>query len=180
MIKDDEKIVVKNNINAVVTYIIPDMNNLVRVFEPKSQKTVTAEELRKLSYEKGGLITLQKYLFIDNEELVKELLGDVEPEYFYSEKDIKELLLNGDINQFEDFLVFAPDGLKDTVKDLAVTLQLNDVKKRELIKKYLSFDVTAAINLLESIDEDTDLTTKKPQRKASTPNKPQRKYKVVK
>lgn len=192
MLDDNTVIEVKNNINAVVAYSVPDMNNLVRTFPPKSMKKVTMEELRKLSYTTGGYQLLKNYLSIENKQAVEELLGEVEPEYFYTTDELKNLLLTGSLDQLEDFLNFAPEGLKDTIKDLAVSLEINDVHKRDMIKKFLDFDVTKALELLKEDEKDEiDLMPKTKKRKATpisenkeeettAPKKPQRKYNVVK
>lgn len=154
MLKDTDIVSVQNKVNATVVYQVPDLNNLVREFRPGEIKKVPMDELRRLSYDNGGRVTLQQYLFIDNKEAVDELLGETAPEYFYTQDDIKTLLVSGSIEQFEDFLNFAPAGLKDTMKDMAVDIKVNNVKKRELIKEYLGLDVSKAIELLEDNEED--------------------------
>jgi hypothetical protein len=154
MLKDTDIVSVQNKVNATVVYQIPDLNNLIREFRPGEIKKVPMDELRRLSYDNGGRVTLQQYLFIDNKEAVDELLGETAPEYFYTQDDIKTLLVSGSIEQFEDFLNFAPAGLKDTMKDMAVDIKVNNVKKRELIKEYLGLDVSKAIELLDSDEED--------------------------
>jgi len=154
MLKDTDIVSVQNKVNATVVYQVPDLNNLVREFRPGEIKKVPMDELRRLSYDNGGRVTLQQYLFIDNKEAVDELLGETAPEYFYTQDDIKTLLVSGSIEQFEDFLNFAPAGLKDTMKDMAVDIKVNNVKKRELIKEYLGLDVSKAIELLADDEED--------------------------
>lgn len=154
MLKDTDIVSVQNKVNATVVYQVPDLNNLVREFRPGEIKKIPMDELRRLSYDNGGRVTLQQYLFIDNKEAVDELLGETAPEYFYTQDDIKTLLVSGSIEQFEDFLNFAPAGLKDTMKDMAVDIKVNNVKKRELIKEYLGLDVSKAIELLDDNEED--------------------------
>ena len=39
-----------------------------------------------------------------------------EIEYFYSDMQIKDLMLKGSDDEFEDCLQFAPDGVKDLLK----------------------------------------------------------------
>ena len=76
---------------------------------------------------------------------MEAILSSVEPEYFYTEEDIKHLLLDGSIDEFLDCLDFAPKGVIDILKDLAVSLPLNDMQKREAILKKTGFNVTNAI-----------------------------------
>jgi hypothetical protein len=149
MLKDEEVIEVSNKVMGTVVYTIPERNNLVRTFRSKEKKKITMDELRAMSYNPASLNILRNYLTINNKEAAQELLGEVEPEYFYTTEDIKTLLASGTLEQFEDFLNFAPDGAIDQMKNLAVSTKLNDNRKRELIKERLEFDVTHAIELLE-------------------------------
>ena len=85
---------------------------------------------------------LKNYLLIQHETAVKELLNEVQPEYYYTEADVKDLLLNGSLDALKDCLDYAPAGTLDLVKKLAVDLELNDVKKRDAIREMLGFNVT--------------------------------------
>ena len=136
---------VANRDSGLVGYVIPDLGNLRRTFEPREEKEISFEELKKLSYLPGGKYILENCLVIKNEEAVSELIGDVELEYFYDEEQVKDLLLNGSYEQFLDCLDFAPDGVIECVKDLAVKLPLNDVSKREAILRKTGFDVNKAV-----------------------------------
>ena len=79
------------------------------------------------------------------------LLGKVEPEYDYTPTDIKNLLLNGSLDELLDCLDFAPEGVIEIVKDLAVELPLNDVAKREAILNKTGFNVTNAIEIKKEV-----------------------------
>lgn len=149
MLNDKDIVEISNKINGVVAYAIPERNNLVRHFNPYEHKKVEMEELRALSYNKGGRRLMQSYLTIHNKEALAELLGEVEPEYFYTAEDIHKLLESGTIDQFEDFLNFAPEGTVEQMKDIAISTKLNDNRKREMIKAKLGFDISNAIKLLE-------------------------------
>ena len=163
MLSKETVIKMVNRDNGVVGYTIPDLGNLTRVFQPKEEKEITMEELRKLSYLPGGMVLLQDCFVIRNEEAVSEILGDVEPEYHYTEEDIKKLLLYGSLDQLKDCLDFAPLGVVDLVKNFAVDLQIDNYSKREAIKEKLGFDVTRAIeiNRLSKEDEENTETAKK-------------------
>ena len=148
----DKNIMVKvtNRSNGVVVYQIPDLGNLVRRFVKGETKEVTFEELQKLSYVPGGRALLAENLVLDRKDAIAELLGAVEPEYNYTEPQIKELLLRGSLDAFLDCLDFAPEGVLDLIKDLAVTLKINDISKR---KAKLHFDVTKAIEINEESEK---------------------------
>lgn len=147
MMNDNTLIKVRNRDNGSVGYTIPDMNNLHRDFASGETKEVTMGELRQLHWLKGGKKLLKEYLVIENDEAVAELLGTVEPEYNYTEADIKELLLHGSLDAFLDCLDYAPEGVISIIKKMAVELELNDVQKRDAILKATGFNVTSAISI---------------------------------
>lgn len=158
---DEKKIVrVTNRDNGHVGYRIPDMNNLVRDFSANETKNITVEELKKLAYISGGPTLIRDYLIIDDAEVVKEVLGEVEPEYYYTENDVKNLLLTGSLDALKDCLEFAPKGTIDLVKKLAIEMPLNDIAKRKAILEMTGFNVDAAIMVNEETKEESDDTQK--------------------
>lgn len=156
MIDNNQIIKVTNRDNGMVGYTIPDLNNLTRTFAAGETKEVSMEELRKLAWlpGDGGLILLRDYLVLDNKEAVEELLNQVEPEYFYTEEDVKNLLLNGSLDALKDCLDYAPVGTIDLVKQMAVELPLNDVAKRKAILEMTGFNVDSAIMINDATDEE--------------------------
>ena len=158
---DEKKIVrVTNRDNGHVGYRIPDMNNLVRDFSANETKNITVEELKKLAYISGGPTLIRDYLVIEDPEVVEEILGDVEPEYYYNEEDVKKLLLNGSLDELKDCIEFAPKGTVDLVKQLAVELPLNDITKRKAILDMTGFNVDAAIMINEETKDEMENTQK--------------------
>ena len=156
---DEKKIVrVTNRDNGHVGYRIPDMNNLVRDFSANETKNITVEELKKLAYISGGPTLIRDYLVIEDPEVVEEILGDVEPEYYYNEEDVKKLLLNGSLDELKDCIEFAPKGTVDLVKQLAVELPVNDVTKRKAILDMTGFNVDAAIMINEETKDEMEDT----------------------
>lgn len=128
--KSQERYVdVVNRSNGTVSYRLPEIN-VYRLFQKNEKKHISEEELRSLNASAGGLTLIREYLFVDDEALRNELLGVVEPEYFYTKDEVTELLNNGSLDQLEDALNFAPDGVLDLIKDLACDLPCNDVAKR--------------------------------------------------
>lgn len=152
----DKNTIIKicNRDNAAVFYDIPEMNGLHRVFQPNEVKEVTLEELIKLSYEPGGMNLLRNNFILNNKEAIKMILGHVEPEYTYTPADVKNLLLNGSLDELLDCLDFAPEGVIELVKTLAVELPLNDVAKREAILEKTNFNVTNAIQIKKDTEAD--------------------------
>ena len=93
---------------------------------------------------------------------------EVEPEYFYSTEDIKNILLNGTMDEFEDFINFATEGGLDTAKKLAVDLQIPDMRKRKMLGEKLNFNVNTAIEINEMMaNEDAPVEETKPTRKVA-------------
>lgn len=166
MVEENRMIKVQNRDFGSVGYTIPDLNNLHRTFQPNEIKVISFDELFKLSQVPGGDYIIANYLIINDEEAVKELIGYFEPEYFYTENDIIKLMQTGSLDEFEDCLNFAPSGVLDLIKQIAVALPLNDVAKRDLIQKKLGFNVANAIELAKTDDVEV---AEAPKRKAAPP-----------
>lgn len=156
MIDGKTEVKVQNRDNGYVGYSIPDLNNLRRTYAPEEIKTVTVDELKKLSYLPGGMSILKDYLVILDEDVRKEILPDVEPEYYLSKEGIKELLLNGSLDALLDCLDFAPSGVIELIKSMAVEMELNDVAKRKAILEKTGFNVTSAIEFNHETEDEKD------------------------
>jgi hypothetical protein len=156
MIDNNTMIKVTNRDNGHVGYTIPDLNNLTRTFTANETKEIPMIELRKLSYIPGGKMILRDYLVLDNKDAIEELLNVVEPEYFYTEEDVKNLLTIGSLDALKDCLDYAPVGTIDLVKKVAVELPLNDVAKRKAILDMTGFNVDSAIMVNEETKEDNN------------------------
>lgn len=154
MLNDNTLIKVTNRDNGSVGYTIPDLGNLRRDFQSGETKEITMNEIRKLSYIPGGFTLLEDYLIIHNEEAVKEILGEVEPEYHYAEPEIRDLLLFGSLDALKDCLDFAPEGTVNLVKKLAVDLKINDISKRQAILEATGFNVNSAVMVNEATSEE--------------------------
>lgn len=178
MIENSTIIKVKNRDNGTVGYTIPDLGNLHRNFMAQEEKEVTMEELRKLSWLPGGRPLIENYFIIENEEALRELIPNVEPEYFYTEEDVKKLLLTGSLDQFKDCLDFAPEGVKELVKSLAVELKINDLAKREYILEKTGFNVASAIMINEETEKAEDEGSSKESHRRAQPITQQRRSHV--
>lgn len=157
---------VSNRDNGTVGYTISEMG-IHRIYQRGETKEITMEELRKLSYAPGGQAILNECLIIHNEEALKEINPDYEPEYFYTEKEITELLLYGSQAQFLDCLDFAPEGVINLLQQLAVQLEINNIEKREAIFEKTGFNVTKAIENNKSSNEAVEEQADKRRRTAA-------------
>ena len=151
MLDNNTIIKATNRKKGSIGYTIEDLG-ISRTFREKETKEVTMEELRKLSWIPGGRALLDNYLLIDNKDAIKELIGDIEPEYSYTEKEIEWLLLHGTNDQLEDCLNFAPLGVIDILKNLAVKLKVDNVSKRKIIEEKTGLNVSKAIEIEEIIE----------------------------
>lgn len=147
------KIKVTNRSTSPVGYILPDMNNYHRQFAAGESKDLPFEEVQKLSFIPGGDYLLQHYLVIDNIEARSEILGDVEIEYNFTKRDVENLLRNGSLDALLDCLDFAPIGVIDLVKKIAVETKLNDINKRQAILEKTGFNVSSAIVINDETKE---------------------------
>lgn len=183
-------ITVKNKYSGVVGYTVPDLN-IHRNFFPGESKDITYEELEKVSFDPGGAVVLKEYLEITDQEVANALLHTKpEPEYYYSEEDVKRIMKEGSLDQFLDCLDFAPSVIIDMIKTLAVEMPLNDVSKRDAIKNKFGFDVTRAIEVKNTkYDGETEAATEAnasgrraqpPKKEPSTPAATGRRYQAPK
>ena len=165
MIKDDTLINVRNRNNGTTGYVLPD-NNVRRSFAPQETKKIPFGELKSLQYAPGGSYLLDNLLIIEDKEALNLLNMKVEPEYFYDENKIRELLLTGSIDEFLDFLDFATEGAIEIAKDIAVKEKIPDNRKREAISKKTGLNINSAIMVNEVMDaEDEKSEEEKPERR---------------
>lgn len=143
---------VKNRSASLVVYSVPQLH-VRREFAPGQSLKIGHEELEKLAYQDGGKYLIANYLQILDAEELEKLDIETEPEYSMSEKDVIELIKNGSIDEFKDAMDFAPTGVIELIKELAVSLPMNDAEKRNYIKETTGFDVDSAIR---HINEDKE------------------------
>ena len=183
---------VTNRDSGQVGYTLPD-KNLHRTFAVGETKKISLEELQQLSYVSGGEYILKNCLIVNNTDALSALNLKVEPEYFYTETEVRKILTEGSLDQLEDCLNFAPDGVLDLIKKIAVEEELPDTRKRKLISEKTGFNIDNAINVNHIVDADSgseeteeaapkrkaaplNAESSAPTRKTATPSK----YNVVK
>jgi hypothetical protein len=154
MIEKNRIVKLTNRIAGHVSYVIPDLGNRMRIFTGGETKEVTFEEIEKLAWIPGGLTMLKNYLIIQDPEVVEEILGEVEPEYYYTKDEVKTLLTQGTLAQLQDTLEFAPQGVVELVKQEAVELPVNNVAMRKEILDKTNFNVDRAIAINEATEEE--------------------------
>ena len=163
---------VRNRNNGNTGYTIPD-RGLWRNFTPGETKRVELEELQQLQYQPGADYILKNLLVVEDAEALKVLNMEVEPEYNYTEDDIRNLLLNGSLDQLKDFLDFAPKGAIDIAREIAVKEEIPDIRKRDAISEATGFNINSAINVNHALKEEDEVAEKvetKRQRRAEVPS----------
>lgn len=143
---------VKNRNNGTTGYTLS--NGVTRIFNLGETKKIDIEELREASVVPGGQYILENYLIINDKSALDFLNINPEPEYFYTEKEIKELLESGSLEQLEDCLNFAPQGVLDILQKIAVDTKLPDMRKRRLIEEKTGFGIDNAIRVNEALASD--------------------------
>lgn len=153
MLDKNTLIKITNRYNGMAGYEVADLG-INRLFMAGETKEVTMEEIRKLSYSIGGMNLLKDCFILDNPEAVAEILGTVEPEYYYTEEEVTKLLNQGSLAELQDCLDFAPEGTIELVKKIAVETKLNDIQKRKAIFEATGFNVDAAVMVNEATEDE--------------------------
>lgn len=153
-IKDDDLISVRNRNNGETQYILE--NGITRTFSINEVKKVPYKELVELSYSVGGRALLEDDLVIENEEALKLLNMNVEPEYFYTEAEIRKVLFEEGYDELADFLDFAPEGAIQIAKDIAVKEEIPDVNKREMLGAKTGLNINNAIMVNKLMEDEEE------------------------
>lgn len=145
---------VTNKSAGTVIYNIPELR-VRREFAPHETKHLTVSELDALAMIAGGKELIYNYLFVNDDEVIHHLINnEVVPEYYLTEDQIPSWMDTCSLDEFKDALDFAPEGTKDLIKKYAVEKPLNDFGKREAIKAQLGFDVSKALENIQSDEKD--------------------------
>jgi hypothetical protein len=140
---------VKNRSASMVVYRLPE-DGIRREFAPGESKKISYIELEKLSYQSGGRALMSNFLQIEDETVTDNLNIHTEAEYYMSEEQIIDLIVNGSLDAFLDCLDYAPVGVIDLVKKFAVSIPMNDIQKRKALKDKTGFNVDVAISNIEA------------------------------
>ena len=194
MIKDDTLINVRNRNNGTTGYTLADGAKETRLWAENEVKKITFAELKRVSYLPGGAELLRDYLVIEDPAAIEALNVGIDiqeqPEYLYTENEIRDLLFNGSLDELKDFLDFSPDGGIEIAKQIAVNEELPDMRKRKIISEATGFNINTAIEINDMMKDNgiaEDAVPKKQRRVAKeaeaapAPEKPTRRtnYKIV-
>lgn len=134
-------------------------------FNRGQTKKVSLDDLAEINSTEGGRVLLREYLVIGDKAALDFLEMQPEPEYYYSEKEIKKLLTEGSLDQLEDCLNFAPEGVLNLLKDMALEMEIPDVRKRKLIAQKTGFNIDNILQVKAALDVETGETGDKEEKK---------------
>lgn len=170
LIEDATIVPVKNVMRHDVGYTT--LNGIRRYFAPGLTMNITAGELRELSYVPGGLVLLQDYLQVGNAELAREFgIEEDMVEYNWNEKDIEAAVTTADLDVLLDALDFAPDGIKEAIKDKAIELEIPDKNRIQAINKAMNCDIETIIRNKHAYDTAADKAEETPKVRRTAPKK---------
>lgn len=153
-----ETCIVSNKSAGRVVYNIKEDGIRREFFPNETRKDIRVSELEKLIQQPGGRELLYNYLWVQDREVLEYLInGEIAPEYWIKPEDLPTWMQECSLPEFQDALDFAPDGMKDLIKQYAVSLPLNDYSKRQAIKDQLGFDVSVVIT---NSEDETKTATK--------------------
>lgn len=140
------KVKVRNRNGGNVFYRLPD-EGITRTFTAGEVKEIEEEELQRLQFVPGGEYLLKNALVIESEKVLDDLNLKVEPEYSYTEEDIHRVLFEGTVDEVDDMLNFAPQGVIEIAQRMAVNEEIPDTRKRKLFLDITNFNVDTAISV---------------------------------
>lgn len=171
-IADSTQVKVRNMVDYNVGYKIEE-DNIRRQFSPHEVKTVTAGELRKLDYTRGGHVLLTSYLAVQNKSLAQEFGVDEDSyanEYNWDAAKVDQVLLNEPVEVLQDAMDFAPEGILQLIKDRAIALRLDSMDKRKVISDAMKIDLNGMIDLAVKAESVEVKSAPKKTRRASSSN----------
>lgn len=140
---------VTNRSTGKVYYEVPELG-IKREFNPGSIWRVPASEIAAVCQQVGGRALFYHYLQVESDDVLHETINVSEqPEYWLTADMIPGWLMSSSMDEFTDALKYAPEGVKDLIKEQAVKTKLSDMNKREAIKEILNFDVSFGITAME-------------------------------
>lgn len=143
---------IKNRSAHRIIYSIP--NGVRRVFNAGESLDIPIEEIEQLTYQSGGKALIKKYLLIPAEGRKALGWGQVQPEYDYTEEQIKNVLISGSLDEFLDMLDFAPEGVITIAKQQAINLPLTDMNKMEAFREKFGYDIATAIKHKKAVEKE--------------------------
>lgn len=148
---------------------------------------IPVAELIELTTIPGGRKLLEEYLIIQDEEARLEVLGiETSPEYLYTEKEVNYLLHKASNEQLLDCLDYAPIGVLDLIKMLAIQAKPDTTVKIDAINAKFNINLEELIKLnaeLRPASEEGHIEAQTERRSAPIvldEQEPIKRYKIIK
>lgn len=178
----NRKVSVRSRTEGSVAYKL-DSLRVARSW-PKSGSVlqISIDELKELMVCPGGEYILRNLVIIEDEAARIEILGaEVQPEYNYTEDEIKYLLYEAEDNALLDCLDYAPVGVLELIKEFSLEKMPNTTAKIKAINQKLNINLN---KIIEMMRDDADEINNQPAingRRTAPVTLPEKKekYKVV-
>ena len=172
------KVKVLNRSKSTVIYSIPE-DNITRIFANGESKMIDSAEIEKLTFQPGGTRLLKNFLLVEDNQVVADNIGKQEIEYWMTEEEVKNMMLNESYHRFIDDLDFAPEGVIDIIKTLAVQQPLTDNAKLSALQSKTGFNAFKAIeNNKAAMEDEEPQETNVKQRRVAVDDQPVRRVKT--
>lgn len=158
---------VTNRDNGGVTCLLS--NGRTISFNKGETKRVNLDDLIELKSSDGGARLLEEYLVINDKDAIKLLDLQPEPEYFYGKEEVEKLLTEGSLDQLEDCLNFAPEGVIDLIKEVALKMELPDTRKRALIARKTGYNLDNILRVKEILNAGEEVKTEEKKARKANP-----------
>lgn len=142
----NKKVSVRNRAKGSISYTI-DSLRVTRVWTGTGTViNIPINELIELTTIPGGQKLLDKYLVIEDAEALTAIYDyDLAPEYAYGEAEIDYLLHAGTNEQLLDALDYAPQGVLDLIRGMAIKQIPDTTAKVNAINEKFQINLTTLI-----------------------------------
>lgn len=143
---------------------------------------ISIDELKELMVYPGGEYILRNLVIIEDEAARIEILGaEVQPEYNYTEDEIKYLLYEAEDNALLDCLDYAPIGVLELIKEFSLEKMPNTTAKIKAINQKLNINLNKIIEMMRDDNDDAAKQSTTNGRRTAPVVLPEKKekYKVV-
>lgn len=178
----NKKVPVRSRTEGSVAYKLDSLRVARSWPKTGSVLQISIDELKELMVQPGGEYILRNLVIIEDEEARIEILGaEVQPEYNYTEDEIKYLLYEAEDNALLDCLDYAPIGVLELIKEYSLEKMPNTTAKIKAINQKLNINLN---KIIEMMRDDTDEINNQPTtngRRTAPVTLPEKKekYKVV-
>ena len=173
---------VRNRTEGSVAYKLDSLRVARSWPKTGSVLQISIDELKELMVHPGGEYILRNLVIIEDEAARIEILGaEVQPEYNYTEDEIKYILYEAEDNVLLDCLDYAPVGVLELIKEFSLEKMPNTTAKIKAINQKLNINLNKIVEMMHDDDEDVIKQTGTNDRRTAPVVLPEKKdkYKVV-